>query len=357
MYSFSDIRKLHLEVTTQCNARCPQCPRNLQGGIVNPTLPKAEIRIADIFQLFPDDFVRQLELAQISGSYGDALVARDTADILEYLRIRNPLLDLIFYTNGSGRDRAWWTRLARLRTTCVFGIDGLEDTNHIYRRGTVWEKIMLAAESFIAAGGRAEWMYLIFKHNEHQVEKACALAKSMGFTSFIVKRTGRFLSNGRIRPSYPVHDNDGNVEYVIQPTTIGSLRNEAAEQLSATIRTPDDHTSYLASTPIRCKAIQGKTLYVSAEALVFPCCWTGMLYPRPGEDVRALQIMALLDKLPNGRDSINGLKHPIESIVEGPFFQELIPHTWPVNHPERLLACTTTCGNCDVARDQYCKLF
>ncbi len=295
MYSFSEIRKLHLEVTTRCNARCPQCPRNLHGGAVNPTLPNAEMRIVDIPQLFPDNFIQQLELTQISGSYGDAMVARDTAAILEYFRMRNRSLELIFYTNASGRDRAWWSSIAGLRTTCVFGIDGPEDTNHIYRRGTVWKTIMSAAESFIAAGGRAEWMYLIFKHNEHQVEEACALAKSMGFSSFIVKRTGRFLSGGRIRPFYPVNDNEGSFEYALEPTTIEPLRNEAAEKLASAILTDSDHASYLASTPIQCKAIQDKTLYITAEGLVFPCCWTGMLYPRPGEDERASQIMELLN--------------------------------------------------------------
>ena len=46
-----------------------------------------------------------------------------------------------------------------------FAIDGLEDTNHIYRRNTDWVKIVQNATAYIAAGGRAEWDFIVFAHN------------------------------------------------------------------------------------------------------------------------------------------------------------------------------------------------
>ena len=47
-----------------------------------------------------------------------------------------------------------------------------------------------------------------------------------------------------------------------------------------------EFADYQAETEITCKAVAHSRLYVSAEGLVFPCCWTGALYPpgRPSAD-------------------------------------------------------------------------
>ena len=63
----------------------------------------------------------------------------------------------------------------------------------MYRRRTDWKTVMRSAESFIEAGGHAEWDFLVFRHNEHQVEEARELAANMGFKNFFVRKTGRFL--------------------------------------------------------------------------------------------------------------------------------------------------------------------
>ena len=54
----------------------------------------------------------------------------------------------------------------------IFAIDGLEDTNHLYRVNTNFNKIMENAKAFINAGGIARWDFIAFAHNEHQIEEA-----------------------------------------------------------------------------------------------------------------------------------------------------------------------------------------
>jgi ubiquinone/menaquinone biosynthesis C-methylase UbiE len=57
-------------------------------------------------------------------------------------------------------------------------------------------------KAFIAAGGRARWDFLIFEHNQHQVEEAEALATKWGFEKFVAKKTGRFVTGkGRAKQS------------------------------------------------------------------------------------------------------------------------------------------------------------
>jgi len=45
MYRYSDLKTVHLEITEACNAACPMCARNINGGEDNPHLKDNELRI------------------------------------------------------------------------------------------------------------------------------------------------------------------------------------------------------------------------------------------------------------------------------------------------------------------------
>ena len=60
MYVYSRIRQVHLEITSRCNASCPMCPRNVNGGALNPNLPLTELSLSDVKTILPAAFVRQL---------------------------------------------------------------------------------------------------------------------------------------------------------------------------------------------------------------------------------------------------------------------------------------------------------
>jgi len=354
MYAVDEIRTVHLEITTSCNLRCPQCPRNLQGGRVNPNLPITQLLIDDIRRIFPVTFVGQLNFMYMCGTYGDALVARDTLETFRYFRSANPRMTLRLHTNGSARSHSWWAELAGVIDACIFGIDGLADTNHLYRRGSVWDRVIGNATAFIHAGGRAEWVFLAFRHNEHQIEDARRLSNELGFSKFTVKRTGRFLSNGKINPKYPVLDQHDRVEYYLEPPIAAALSNAAAVTLESAIHDNDDYLAYLASTDIDCKAVHEKMIYVTAEGLVFPCCWIGNLYRRPG-DRSSFEVERLLDQLPGRRAALDAKLHSLAEIISGPFFRDAVPSRWPKESPERLRICAKTCGTCDVIKGQYIR--
>ena len=38
MFNFSDLKTIHIELTTNCQAKCPMCSRNIHSGIENPLL-------------------------------------------------------------------------------------------------------------------------------------------------------------------------------------------------------------------------------------------------------------------------------------------------------------------------------
>ena len=86
MYKYTEIEVVHLEMTEACNASCPMCARNLNGGEVNPYIHNRELYIDDIKRMFPIEFVKQLKRIYMCGNYGDPISARDTLEAFKYFR-------------------------------------------------------------------------------------------------------------------------------------------------------------------------------------------------------------------------------------------------------------------------------
>ena len=90
MYRYDEIKTIHLEITDKCNAACPMCARNINGGEDNPQLPGTELSLDDVKKIFPPQFIAQLDRMYMCGNYGDPVVARDTLEVFKYFRSNNP---------------------------------------------------------------------------------------------------------------------------------------------------------------------------------------------------------------------------------------------------------------------------
>jgi MoaA/NifB/PqqE/SkfB family radical SAM enzyme len=355
MYRFEDIREVHLELTSRCNAACPQCPRSLNEGITNPDLPLTELSLSDIKRVFEPRLIRQLRHIYLCGNYGDPMMAHDTLDVLRYFRMVNPRLHLTMHTNGSGRNSAWWAEAATLLNVCRFGVDGLEDTNHIYRRNTHWEVIMASVDSYISAGGVAEWDYLVFAHNEHQIQKAAQLAIEKGFRKFFVKRTSRFSKAGKQMRSIEIKTRSGELVQILQPPQAMKLQNQQVVRLNEQVSSTSDYLRYIDETPIHCQVAHRHSVYVSAEALVMPCCFMANLYPSDLAASSAVQVWAMIDHLPEGKRSLSARAYTVQEIINSVFFQHLVPQSWnqPSVNAGRLSVCAHHCGEIHMDQAQY----
>ena len=176
MYTLQEIKSIHLETTEKCNLSCLMCGRNTHGGLVNQYLNDNEITLDDIKKL-PKSFIKNLDNFFMCGNYGEPILAKDTLAIFKYLRSINKNISLRIMTNGCARSSFWWEELAYTIDKARFGIDGLEDTHKIYRKNASWNKIIQNAKTFIDAGGYAIWDFLVFQHNEHQIDEARDLYK------------------------------------------------------------------------------------------------------------------------------------------------------------------------------------
>ena len=142
----------HIELTDKCNAGCPMCPRTDAMNFCKPDRKKVfnvELSLDDFKQHFSDEFCAGTEEIVFGGAYGDPLAASQLLEIADHLTARG--VRLAVSTNGSLRKPEWWRRLGemmkRTGSRLELHIDGLADTNPLYRVKTDFAKIIENAEA------------------------------------------------------------------------------------------------------------------------------------------------------------------------------------------------------------------
>ena len=320
---------MHFEVTSKCQARCPMCPRRINGGKLNPNLILDEITLEKFVQWFDIDFVKQLDSFYMCGNLGDPIVAKDTLEIFQYLRKNNPKIYLRMHTNGSAKSIQWWKNLAEQQVTVIFGIDGLDDTHYKYRINTDWSKIIENAQAFISNGGDARWDMIIFKHNEHQIDECRILSKQLGFKEFSIKHTSRFKDD-----KFDVLDDDNNVIDTLYPTSksksmINKVKKAQQEVLPV----------------ISCKAKNQSELYVSATGAISPCCWLDLEW-WPEQSFNKNDYLEKIKEFPNLTN--NSLKE----IFDSGYFSK-ISNCWITTG---LKECSKQCGSFDKLNEQFIRI-
>ena len=97
-FNYNIIDEYQIEITTYCNAACPQCPRNNNGSGVNPYLKLEHLPRGVIDQAFPKELCNRLRQIFFCGSYGDPIMHPDFLDILRDFRQKCPTLWLYIHT-------------------------------------------------------------------------------------------------------------------------------------------------------------------------------------------------------------------------------------------------------------------
>lgn len=329
MYNYNEIKSIHLEVTSKCQARCPMCPRRINGGPLNPGVKLDEITLEDFVTWFDAAFVKQLDRLNMCGNLGDPIVAKDTLEIFQYLRTHNPNMYLQMHTNGSAKSKQWWADLAKQKVTVVFGIDGLADTHSRYRINTDWDKIIENAQEFISNGGDARWDMIVFSHNEHQVDDCKNLSQKLGFKEFSIKHTSRFKDG-----KFDVFDDDGKVIDILYPTS-------TSESMINKVKKAQEEILPL----ITCKAKNQDEIYVSATGAVSPCCWLDMEW-LPEQSFSKNDYLEKINEFPN----LN--KTTLLEIFNSGYFSK-ISNCW---NTVGLRECSKQCGSFDKLNAQFIRI-
>jgi MoaA/NifB/PqqE/SkfB family radical SAM enzyme len=361
MFSVANITEYQLEVTTYCNAACPQCPRNLNGWGANEHLPLVHLARDVIDRTFTREICANLKQIFFCGGYGDPIMHPDFLGILRDFRAKNPKLWLYIHTNGGAHTPEYWAEIAEIMNGyghIAFGIDGLENTLHLYRKNVKYSKVMENCQAFIDAGGKAQWNYIVFKHNEHQVEEAKRLSLKMGFQDILIRNTGRFFHHGTVEEMdrWPVESKQG-VEYYLELPENTKYRNQSMLFLPDLKKQYGDMREYFDTTEIKCDALIGRKAAISAVGLLLPCNFLNHhLYDQRFHDPTALpgsndlcridgrdQVVEFLESY--GLDNLNVNHKSLEEIYASPMWQDMIDGWSKTIAEGRLFECAMTCGS------------
>ena len=187
----------------------------------------------------------------LQGNLGDPIYHPQFHEISEYFFDTN---FLNVTTNGTQSPRFWERILKTWPTSSqvTFSIDGLKETNHLYRVGSKWLRYEAIFE-LIAKTKRQcklEWKFIVFDHNKHQVEEAKNLARKIGFDTFRVQKS---------RPLEGIAELKGNLKEYWSEEYGAPMENEYIEKLDPFCLTGDMH-------------------YINAHGDYFPCCWWSGMY-------------------------------------------------------------------------------
>jgi MoaA/NifB/PqqE/SkfB family radical SAM enzyme len=357
LFDYNKINEYQLEITSYCNAACPQCPRNENGQGINRRMPLCHMDRAIIDNAFTAELCNKLKQVFFCGSYGDPIMHPDFLDILRDFRSKAPTLWLYFHTNGGVHNTEYWAEIAKIMNgygQIDFGIDGLEDTLHLYRRNVKYQKVIKNAQAFINAGGRAQWNFIVFRHNEHQVNVVKKLGMDLGFFNVLIRKTGRFLNHQTVEEmsAWPVRN-----EYVLEPPSLPEYRNQSMLFLPDLKKQYNNIQEYFDTTEIKCDALIGPKVAINAEGIVLPCnFFNHNLYDQrfyeldvlPGSNELSTvdgknQVREFLESF--GLNELSIKYHSLETIFNNPMWSNLISSWNKTLKNGRLFECAMTCGS------------
>mgnify|MGYP006083778115 CR=1 FL=1 len=319
---------LQLELSSMCNALCLGCQRvdDTTFNTVHPSIPKKEIIEVDtIRKLVTSPAMHTVEKIEFCGTIDEPLMHPHFMEILDVMYETNPSYEIVIHTNASLRTIQFWKDLAknllRFRTHKVqFGIDGLIDTHSIYRQQTDFYMIIRNASHFIRSGGNAQWQYIIFPWNSHQVDEARDMSKQLGFNEFKTRNDRSGVS-------------DEGLEH-IQEIQLEPVKRRLGSDVSK-------YNGY----DISCMNKEDDMFHVSYDSRLWPCCFFGNVQYM-GEKLYSDFRKRIFDVY--GEDFNLLTKYTVEEILNSDMYKNDLVESW--NNPigcgskDKVNRCAMSCS-------------
>ena len=342
MSFYKNIVEIEIENTSICNAACPACAREQTPGDY-AWLTERFLGVDFFEERIPDSVYAGLNRILFTGTVGDPCTAPNFLEVIQTVRAKAPDTMISVATNGGMKSAEWWAKLAVAlgdNSEVTFAIDGLEDTNDIYRVNVKWNKVLENVKAFIGAGGRACWQYIVFEHNQHQIDSAQELAKELGFDSFVIRPSHRF----KVDEFLGIEGRYGRDNIPIKPPTAEQFVHKVMIVKRDEYVRPGSDQWYANSndTQISCFVKEFGSIYIDHFGRVLPCCFlSGGVFVR-----RSNKYPDGWDQLwqEHGDEKVNLHYHSWDSIMNSDFFKG-IEASWTKTYAGgRLLTCAGTCS-------------
>ena len=349
---------LDVELTTNCNAKCPQCSRTdeLNNSEKKSWLPLIQVSLARFESWFSIKDLSKIKNFHFSGTYGDPGMCKDLLEIVKYI-INYSDSTITINTNGGIRDELYWWKIGAIggkRLTVIFDIDGIDQKMHsFYRQNVSLEKVLENMQAVLETNARVKVLTVLFKHNEDYLDQIQDMCRDMGVEDFDSVEGNNFQGG----PKYPFKDPDGNDQVLEQITRAD--REQGLERLDRRVR-DHRHRSETNSKPnIKCLAIEQRNLKVHATGMVAPCCFlstpleTHGIYRKERVESTSYHITTSgneSDEMnPLMRDFVNRIEDftlgtsTLENILNDTWFSKALMQSW-LDRKTAAYGCVKVCG-------------
>ena len=184
MWNMDTIEWIDIELTSFCNISCQGCFRVISKE-ADKILNKDYLNSDLIKERFQKEMFPNIKIINFCGSIDEPVTHPQFFDIIKHFGDWEAHINIA--TNGSLRTEKWWRELAELlpeNHRVTWGIDGSDSLSEVYRKGSNFTKVQKNFRAFNKAGGKSIWQFIVFEHNEHQLDLAKEIAKQEGFLDF-----------------------------------------------------------------------------------------------------------------------------------------------------------------------------
>ena len=163
-------RRVNIDAGTRCTLQCPGCVRT-RFVRDNKRIPGKDLTIEQFKKIV--DYFDEIGFC---GTWSDPVFNKNFIQFLKICKYKNKPVEI---SNAASHKPIEWYEeafAANKNAYWVFGIDGLPEESHKYRKnqdGVKLFNIMLNAKY---SGLRVLWQYILFNYNIHNVEEAKKLA-------------------------------------------------------------------------------------------------------------------------------------------------------------------------------------
>jgi MoaA/NifB/PqqE/SkfB family radical SAM enzyme len=357
-----------VDLSTYCNAGCPQCHRTEQKGGLGKVdwLPLVQWSLEEFKNAFPPKELKHIRRFKLCGTWGDPMMNKDIYDIVKYVMDNTLFTTVSIDTNGSIRNSDFWWDFGVMggeRLEVIFDIDGIDQAMHEkYRRFTSLEKVLDNMATFAQTRAIAKSQTILFKHNQDYKDDILKLVKSNGSTGheFVIsdRFEGKSTINGK-RYFYGVENEKeylepANPKVLTNPRLTGAYvptteRVNNVQKMSVHELKPEEVKQVAElSSEIVCRWARPRNeIVVNPDGQVMPCCFHANAHyqsrvdPTCNPDLDRNDIYAT--EYNNNLKKYNVFHTPLSEIINSEWYKKTLPNSMKGDNP--VPQCERHCSN------------
>jgi MoaA/NifB/PqqE/SkfB family radical SAM enzyme len=357
----TDKLNVFLDISTYCNAGCPQCHRTNSKGLGKEDwLPLIQWSVEEFKTAFPPEVLENIHRFKFCGTWGDPIMNKDILEIFEYISKQGPLCLISVDTNGSIRDEDFWWKLGCMfgtKLAVVFAIDGINQEMHqTYRRFTDLDKVLDNMHTLAQTDAIVQSQTILFQHNEDYKDKILKLVKEYG------SKDHEFVISDRFPTGATRHYTDENgSEFTLTRANQKSLPkgiiSGAFKQETIPVKTIDKSDKPVEAPKVKVVMKPQKTLdyniqcrwalprnevVVNPDGQVLPCCFHANHIYGNWPNNQVLNDTAYKYYIEN-KNEFNVFKTSIIDIMNSEHFTKTLPENIKGDNPNKI--CVKNCSS------------